>query len=377
MTRNMTHHILSDAASTVATGRRLLGRGPAYLVYFVTSRCNADCAVCCERPMRDSTSGAEAQPELAIGEIERAAPGFSRILQLTLTGGEPFLRDDLTDIASLFSGVARLKSLTIPTNGLLPDRIVRMTDRIAGDMPGVHVNLNVSLDAIGAEHDDIRGVGGTFDRAMETLNRARRLSSRRPNLSVNTATLMRAGEEAGVKNTLREIARSFSPDRQLLILERDGRGKSAVDPEAYTAAAEEVLRLGAVSRGAARFHRVYRSAERFVYSDIARYLASGIYPFKCVAGSKLIVMRPDGSIYPCELLNSKLADSDGALFGALRDHDYQLAQILSSPRTRRILEKIKKSDCGCTYECALLAGRMCRPLPLLPVLARALAPSSS
>ncbi len=378
MAQNLTHHIISDAASTIATGRRLFGRGPAYLIYFVTSRCNASCAVCCDKSQREPTEGPGAPPELSTEEIEKTVPAFSRILQLTLTGGEPFLRDDLPDIATLFSRAARLKSITIPTNGLLPDRIEKMTDRIAGDMPGVHINLNVSIDAIGVEHDTIRGVEGAFENATETLIRVRRLVARRPNLSVNTATMMRAGDEGGVKDTMREIARSFSPDRQLLILERDRPSeKMPIDTEAYATAAEEALLLGAVSRGAARFHRVYRSAERLVYKDIARYLASGKYPFKCVAGNKLLVMRADGTIYPCELLHTKLAPSENILLGGLREHDYKLAPILSSPGARRILEKIKKSGCGCTYECALIAGRMCKPVSLLPVIARAMVPTRS
>ena len=59
---------------------------------------------------------------------------------ITFTGGEPFLRNDLDDMVISAYRHCRPSVITIPTNGLLTDRIAERVDRTAGmsDQPDRH-----------------------------------------------------------------------------------------------------------------------------------------------------------------------------------------------------------------------------------------------
>ncbi len=70
-------------------------RTPVYVMFFVTSFCNARCLMCFNWQRID---GAVQKDELKLDEIKKIFSSFSSIQQLTLTGGEPFLRNDLSEM---------------------------------------------------------------------------------------------------------------------------------------------------------------------------------------------------------------------------------------------------------------------------------------
>ena len=80
--------------------------------------------------------------------------------------------------------------ITIPTNGLLTDRIVERVDRICRECPTTQIGINLSLDGIGEEHDDIRGVPGNWDKSMATWARLKELQTVAPNLVLTVHTVV-------------------------------------------------------------------------------------------------------------------------------------------------------------------------------------------
>jgi hypothetical protein len=51
---------------------------------------------------------------------------------------------------------------------MLTDRVVTMVKRMCEECPKSSIGINLSLDGIGDEHDDIRGVEGNWALSMET-----------------------------------------------------------------------------------------------------------------------------------------------------------------------------------------------------------------
>jgi MoaA/NifB/PqqE/SkfB family radical SAM enzyme len=82
----------------------------------------------------------------------------------------------------------------------------------------------------------------------------------------------------------------------------------------------------------------------------------------CLAGKKLVVLRADGRIDPCEILDSlykgkeKPWGFDDFSFGNVRESDYDMSKIVRSKKARRVKEFIEKSQCHCTFECAIFAS---------------------
>jgi MoaA/NifB/PqqE/SkfB family radical SAM enzyme len=73
----------------------------------------------------------------------------------------------------------------------------------------------------------------------------------------------------------------------------------------------------------------------------------------CAAGSLGAVMYSDGQVRPCELLDDS--------FGNIRDFDYDLAEMWSSPRGDEIRRKIQTTRCVCTQECFLSISLLIQP----------------
>ena len=84
-----------------------------------------------------------------------------KLTRLNITGGEPFLREDLGDI--LEAAGKKAKRVVISTNGFLTKKIVALMKDHRD------VGIRISFDGIGETHDRIRGSKMAHERALETL----------------------------------------------------------------------------------------------------------------------------------------------------------------------------------------------------------------
>lgn len=114
------------------------GRTIDYLRLSVTQRCGFSCIYC-------SPDGRKCRAEeLAGGDITRLARlmcecGISRI---RLTGGEPLMREDISEIVHSLRSIEGLRSLTLTTNGAYLEKYA--VSLAAAGLDGV----NVSLDSL-------------------------------------------------------------------------------------------------------------------------------------------------------------------------------------------------------------------------------------
>jgi MoaA/NifB/PqqE/SkfB family radical SAM enzyme len=109
---------------------------------------------------------------------------------MTFTGGEPFLRGDLDDMVVSAYRHCKPEVITIPTNGMLTERILEKVERMCRECPTSSIGINLSLDGIGDEHDDIRGVEGNWKLSMETWTRLKELQSEHKNLVLTVHTVI-------------------------------------------------------------------------------------------------------------------------------------------------------------------------------------------
>ena len=135
---------------------------------FVTSRCNSLCRTCFYFDKLNSLD------DLTTPQIERISATAPPFRKLWLSGGEPFLREDLAEIVAMFVQSNGVRNINLPTNGLLPDKIFRTMDRMLELCPDVSIDLNFSLDGLANTHDSIRGVPNNFVRTLATIEEAER-----------------------------------------------------------------------------------------------------------------------------------------------------------------------------------------------------------
>ena len=115
-----------------------------YLRVSITDKCNLRCFYCMPKGFREFE-----QPDnwLTFDEIERVARVFSElgIARLRLTGGEPLLRKNLTQLAHRLTALPGLDDLSLSTNAVL-------LAKHAGDLHEAGIcRINVSLDTLQKE----------------------------------------------------------------------------------------------------------------------------------------------------------------------------------------------------------------------------------
>ena len=137
-------------------------RGPLrYAVIEITNRCNLRCPHCA------STSGAARQNELTLDEINALLGEIASLggEEITIIGGEVFMRDDWLDICRAVGGLGM--RLIIISNGLL----IRGQERL-GELKALAPHLiGISVDGACREtYQRLRGADG-FDHCMWLLRR--------------------------------------------------------------------------------------------------------------------------------------------------------------------------------------------------------------
>ena len=149
---------------------------PRQLVIDVTYRCNARCVMC-------SIWKAQKKPELTLQQFDRilAEPLFGGIERLMISGGEPTLRGDLPQLIELCTArMPSLRTLSLVTNGLWPERVLSACEAIARWCVAhdIRLSISVSLDGLAETHDAMRNVSEAFARASETIEGLRGLQER-------------------------------------------------------------------------------------------------------------------------------------------------------------------------------------------------------
>ncbi len=120
------------------------GRRIEYLRLSVTDKCNLRCFYCMPKGFKDFE-----QPEhwLTFDEIERVIKAFTElgVARIRLTGGEPLVRKNITELSQRLTALPGLNDLSLSTNATLLDK-----QAMALKHAGI-TRINVSLDSLKAE----------------------------------------------------------------------------------------------------------------------------------------------------------------------------------------------------------------------------------
>ena len=132
---------------------------PTSAVIAVTYRCNSRCMMCNIWRREDLT---QLEPEVYNNLPEN-------LDEVNITGGEPFLRDDLVRVLEVINNRCHPNKIVIPTNGFLTERVLKIAKDILAQPFGPKTTIAISLDGIGAKHDEIRGIPGGFEKVLATI----------------------------------------------------------------------------------------------------------------------------------------------------------------------------------------------------------------
>lgn len=304
------------------------------LQWHVTNRCNFRCAHCYQEGY--------AGEELALADLAGILRQFTGLLDswsrssgrrvrghITVTGGEPLLRDDFFDLLALFAAGSRQFSFAILTNGsLIETDVARRLRRLRPHF------VQVSIEGSRATHEQIRGPG-SFQRAVAALGLLRRhgvrtmisFSAHRGNFR-EFPEVARLGRELGVWRVW--------ADRVIPC----GSGQSMKDQVLTPQETREFFHLMRDARD--RFQRPHFRRTEIAMHRALQFLVGGGTPYRCTAGDSLLAVMPQGDLYPCRRMPIRIGNVQKTPLAEL----YAQSDVLRALRCR---DRTSEGCQGCAY----------------------------
>lgn len=303
--------------------------------FAVTYRCNSRCQNC-------NIWQKEPEDELTLTEIIKFFTVNRDLLKgvksIQLTGGEPFLRDDLPQIAATITKTIPRCMIWIPTNGLDPDRVKDHVLKMVND--GVKLGVSVSLDGIASINDNIRGVTGSYKLARKTLSSLSTIKKAQPrlNLSVGLTLTPENLREAPI---IQRIAYNNGADFSFRPVNRsdfyyNNVQSESLDPDTLASVLKSIAYNAVTNKGRIKSLTTLRYIQ-----GVYQYLSKGrVLP--CTAGSNSFFLDPTGNIYPCLVMDHKL--------GNIREEPFE--SIWESEKAMEARDLVTNLKCPtCWLEC--------------------------
>jgi len=336
---------------------------PSYFIFYPTSRCNLKCSHCFYHDSLNKKFN-----ELTLEEIDKITKTMDPILQLLLTGGEPYLRHDLDQIVRIFYENCKVPILTIPSNGWYLSKMDKQIRNMMEWCPKLTLNQQISIDGIGADHNAIRmdkqikGPENSFEKAIKTIEHLKELQKIYNRINIGIIITFTNENQKKFKNIVKEIYELTKPDNITINLVRgDPKEKVNVnlDLNLYREAVKyrDELFYDKKMSGHARFKgNKLATAGRIMLNELTNKIyEENKYVAPCYAGNLSGVMYPEGDVYPCEILG------DEHKIGNIRDFDLDFKKLWSSHKAKKEVKFIRKSKCFCTHECFNIVNILFNP----------------
>lgn len=271
------------------------------VVWNTTHRCNLACEHC-YLEAEDRHYDDELTTEQARALIEDLAAMQCPVL--LLSGGEPLLRPDLYEMASLAARLGVRPVLS--TNGIL------ITPEVAAKLAAAGVQyVGVSIDGLPDTHDSFRGRQGAFEASMQGLRNAAAAG-----LKTGVRFTVNARNVDDLPAVIDRVVREGIPRFCMYHLVYAGRGKNLSSADTDLATKRRVMET--IAATTVELHRQGVSLEILTVDNHAdgvylRELVARTQPDRlseveqllnmhggCSAGTKMANVDPYGNVHPCQ-----------------------------------------------------------------------------
>ena len=311
---------------------------PYKLNFSITYQCNGRCKNC-EIWKKYIDNPNKLKEELKLSEIEKIFEKYSLFSWVSLTGGEPFLRNDVIKIVETIKEKSKnFYLLNIPTNGLLTDKTVKSVEKISDIVPRIIVT--VSIDGLEDIHDKLRGKGN-WRKAFRTYKKLKELSEKKKNLGVYigyTLSPFNINSNSLFFEKIDELGISYDDIHLNLFHKTDyyGNLNLSYNRDDFRKKASKELE-NIISKKSIKLSEVSYLERKYI-KLLLKYIRNNKTPLSCKAHQASIFIDPYGNVYPCITFKKNL--------GNLRKYNYDLKKIISnSIHIRKDIEKLKCPNC--------------------------------
>lgn len=264
---------------------------PKFATIAITSNCNSHCLMCDMWKKHD--------PDVLEPRFYQKLP--STLTDITLTGGEPFLRTDIDKIIKNIKKNCPKSKITINTNGFLTKQIIQKVKTILKTAP--NLSIRISIDGAAQKHNSIRNTPNAYQKATQTISQLKKTKLK--NLGI-CFTL--------VKDNYRDLNKIFNYSQKqkinfsLIFLDDSsiffGNNKKKFqkfNPKLIFQVKKLISDRLSTNNPKQYFHACFDQWQ-------LNYQQTHQRPFICDAGSNSFYLDPKGDIYVCHLKNWKLGN---------------------------------------------------------------------
>ena len=282
----------------------------------VTYRCNAKCHMC-------NTWQFPSQPEKEItpSVVAKLPAGLKFI---NVTGGEPFLREDLTEIVKV--ALEKTERLVISSNGYYTDKMIALARKFP------QIGVRISIEGLPAANDRLRGLPDGFDHGLRSLLELRALGLKDVGFGITVSDvnakdiieLYRLADAMGLEFATASTHNSY------YFHKHDNTFK---DPEMVAREFEKVSCELLKTRRLKNWFRAYFN------HGMANYVRGGKRLLPCEVGSDMFFLDPYGRIMPCNGMDEEMP------MGDLTKQTFE--EIWHSPQAEQVRASVKKCHKNC------------------------------
>lgn len=226
----------------------------------------------------------------------------SSLTDINITGGEPFLRQDIVDIVRNMKAAAPKARFVLNTNGFMPQMVKKHLPAILNIDPDFA--FRVSIDGIGEAHDAIRRIPGGYKKILASLEIARSLGTKDLGIAF-TLIDQNVDELPKVQKLASDLGVEFSLTVATSSVIYFGSGKDHLRPK-------NPKRLEKRLSDTARIHLLSMSPKEMMRGWFVKRLLSFVQTGKrtliCDAGTGFFYMDSLGNVYTCHLKPWKMGN---------------------------------------------------------------------
>lgn len=288
----------------------------------VTYRCNAKCYMC-NTWKHPSKTGEEFSPDM----VKKIPDGLKFI---NITGGEPFLRDDLDQIIE--RALVKTKRLVISTNGYFTKKIIGLAEKY-----GNRIGVRISIEGLPAANDELRGIENGFDHGLRTLVTLHGMGMKDIGFGMTVSDrnakdmieLYRLANAMGLEFATATTHNSY------YFHKHDNKYE---DTEMIAGEFENIAAELLKTNRPKNWFRAYFNM------GLANKVRGGKRPLPCEVGSDVFFLDPFGNIMPCN------GSDEPMIMGNLKEQSFN--EIWNSHRANEIRRQVK----SCPKQCWMIGS---------------------
>jgi len=271
-------------------------QGPTDATVAVTYKCNSKCVMC--NIWQESP-----KDELAPAEYLKLPTSLKDI---NITGGEPFLRNDLTEIIGNITENNPKVRIVISSNGFLTQKIIDYMQKIRKINSKACIAL--SVDGIDEMHSQIRGIDNAYEKVLKTIS----------GLKAAGINDIRLGFTASKENVshlrkVYELSESLGIEFTLSVVHNSGNYFN-IDTNKQPDVMDLQKEIDYVINKEYRLTSPRRLFRIYYIKGILDFVKNNKRPLSCMALKDFFFMDSIGNIFPCNMVNSSI--------GNIKDSDF-------------------------------------------------------